>query len=160
MRSWTASNSFKGTLDGLLNNAVGFVIMGIFLLYYEGEIPEKIIGVSLVASLSCFMIHSLIQTLHRRLQKLEKAHDPTQPPIDTSQINYLAWGALTGMLLGLFMTGTWHSFVKYQDTSGPGRWKEDWIFYIVGLCISFTAMLVLSMKPDKKAGPTSESARP
>jgi Na+/proline symporter len=151
MRSWMASNSFKGTLDGLLNNAVGFVVMGIFLLYYEGAIAEKIVGVALVAALSLFMLHNLIQHLHRRLQKLELANDPSQAPIDTSQVNYLAWGALGGMLLGLVMTGTWHKFVKYQDTTGPGRWNEDWVFYVVGLIISFIVTIALSMKPEKKA---------
>jgi hypothetical protein len=148
MKSWLASNSFKGSLDGLLNNAVGFVVLAIFLFYYDGELPQKLIGLAFVAALSMFMIHWLVQNLHRRLQKLELAQDPAQPPIPTDQINYLAWGALGGMVLGLCLTGLWHLVQPYQDASGPGRWKEDWVFFIVGLVISFAGMIYLSARPD------------
>lgn len=150
MKSWIASNSFKGSLDGLLNNAVGLVALGIFMLYYEGDLPQKIIAIAMVAALSIFMIHWLIQNLHGRLQKLEQAHDPNQPPIDTSQINYVAWGALGGLLLGLAATAIWHSVVPYADSSPTGRWKEDWPYFVGGLVVSYAGMIWISLRADPK----------
>lgn len=150
MKSWIASNSVKGSLDGLLNNAVGFVALGIFMLYYDGDLPQKITAIAMVAALSVFMIHWLIQNLHGRLQKLEKAHDPSQPPIDTSQINYVAWGALGGLILGLAATALWHSVVPYADSTGAGRWKEDWPYFVGGLVISYAGMILLSLRGDQK----------
>lgn len=152
--SWIAPNSFKGSLDGLLNNSVGLVIMGILLCYYDGELPQKILTVSIVCALSFFMIHWLIQHLHRRLQKIERAQDPSQAPLDTSSPNYLAWGALLGMLLGLAMTAVWHAFSPYADATGPGRWREDWPFFIAGLVVSYALMIFLSLRASPARPPT------
>lgn len=158
--SWVAKNSFKGSLDGILNNAVIYIVTGIFLTYYDDPLAEKMIGLSIMAAITIFMVHWLIQQLHARLQKIERAQFPDQPPIDTSQKNYLAWGFLAGILIGLTLTGLWHAARPYEDSTGPGRWKEDWVFYIFGLAIGYVWMIILSWREAKRLRQNSESPLP